>query len=115
MADLIISVLIAVFIVVGVIYTRKHFAGKVGCCGGGEYVSKKKLKKAVAKKVYTVEGIKCEKCKARAERYVNGIEGVVAVVDVKKQEMTVAMEKTVSDEEIISAVEKAGYKVIGIK
>ena len=113
MTDLIISIVIAVFIVAGVIYTRKHFKRQVGCCGGGgDYVSKKKLKKVTAKKVFNVEGIVCEKCKARAERYVNEINGIKATVDVKKKQMTVLMEKQVSDEEIIAAVEKAGYKVI---
>ena len=70
MTDLIISIVIAVLIVAGVIYTRNHFKRRSGCCGGGgEYISKKKLKNIVAKKLFVVDGMTCEKCKARIERY----------------------------------------------
>ncbi|MBE6886903.1 MAG: heavy-metal-associated domain-containing protein [Ruminococcaceae bacterium] len=116
MTDLIISIVIAVFIVVGIIYVRKHFKRQSGCCGGGgEYISKKKLKNIAAKKVFVVDGMTCEKCKARIERYLNDISGVAATANVKKKEVTVSMAKHYSDDEITSVIEKAGFKVLEIK
>ena len=112
MQDLIIiGILVALFIV-GVIYTINHFKGKSGCCGGGNtYISKKKLKKVIATKTYTVEGMTCENCEARVLRYVNDIEGAAGKINLKKKELVVSMEREVSDEEIIAAVNKAGYQV----
>ena len=116
MTDLIISIVIAVLIVAGVIYTRKHFKRQSGCCGvGGEYISRKKLKNIVAKKVFVVDGMTCEKCKARIERYLNDMSGVAATAHVKKQEVTVSMAKQYSDDEITAVIEKAGFKVLEIK
>lgn len=53
----------------------------------------------------------CENCKARVERYVNDMDGVVAKVNLKKKEVVVSTEKEISDEEIIAAITKAGYEV----
>lgn len=50
MNDLIILGILIVIIAIGMIYTINHFKGKSGCCGGGNtYISKKKLKKVIAK------------------------------------------------------------------
>lgn len=112
MQDLIIVGILVVVVVIGVIYTINHFKGKSGCCGGGNtYVSKKKLKKVIATKIYIVEGMTCENCEARVLRYVNDIEGVAGKINLKKKELVVSMEREVSDEEIITAVTKAGYQV----
>ena len=116
MTDLIISLIIAALIVVGIICTRKHFKHQSGCCGGGSnYTSKKKLKSVIAKKVFVVDGMTCENCKARVERYLNDMKGVLAMVNLRKKEVTVAMEKRYADDEIIAVIEKAGYKVLEIK
>lgn len=98
---------------IGVIYTVNHFKGKSACCGGGNtYVSKKKLKKVIATKTYTIEGMTCENCKARVERYINDMDGVVGKVNLKKKELRVSMEREVSDDEIKAIISKAGYKVL---
>ncbi len=111
MQDLIIIGILAV--VVGVISTRNHFKGKSGCCGGGNtYISKKKLKKVIAKKTYIVEGMTCENCEARVLRYINDIDGAVGKINLRKKELVVSMEREVSDDEIVAAVTKAGYQII---
>lgn len=113
MNDLIILGILIVIIAIGMIYSINHFKGKSGCCGGGNtYISKKKLKKVIAKKTFTVEGMTCENCVARVLRYVNDIDGVAGKVNLRKRELLISMERDVSDEEIIAAVTKAGYKVI---
>lgn len=114
MQNLIIIGILAVLLVVGIIYTVNHFKGKSECCGGGNtYVSKKKLKNVIAKKTFIVEGMTCENCKARVERYINDMDGVVGKVNLKKKELVVSMEREVSDDEIKAAIIKAGYEVIG--
>ena len=42
MENCIIIGIIAVIVVIGIIYTVKHFKGEGGCCGGGSYKPKKK-------------------------------------------------------------------------
>lgn len=112
MQDLIIIAILAIAVIVGVIYIVNHFKGKNGCCGGGDtYISKKKIKNAVATKTFIVEGMTCEKCEARVLRYVNDIDGAAGKINLKKKELTVSMEREISDEEIVAAVTKAGYQV----
>ena len=112
MDNIIIIVVLAVLVLLGINSMLKHFKGQGGCCGGGNtYVSKKKLKNIIAKKTFIVEGMSCENCKARVERYINDIEGAVGKVNLKKKELLVSMERKVSDEEIKAAIEKAGYIV----
>lgn len=113
MQDFIIAGIIAALLIIGISSTKKHFKNKSGCCGsGGTYVSKKKLKKVIATKTFIVEGMTCENCKARVERYINDMDGVVGKVNLKKKELVVSMEKEVSDEEIKAAIEKAGYTLV---
>lgn len=116
MTDLVISIVIAVLIVVAVIYSYRHFKGRTGCCGGGtDYVSKKKLKNIAAKKVIVIDGMTCEKCRARVERYLNDLDGVAAKANISKKQAVVSMEKLYTDEQLTAAVEKAGFRVISIK
>ena len=116
MENIVIIAIIAVLFLLGINSSIKHFKGQGGCCGGGStYVSKKKLKNIVAKKTFIVEGMTCENCKARVERVINDMDGLVAKVNLKKKEVLVSMEIEVSDEEIKAAIEKAGYEVIEIK
>ena len=113
MQNLIIIGIIIVLVIVGVIYTINHFKGKSGCCGSGNtYVSKKKLKKVIMTKAYSVNGMTCKNCKARVERYVNDIDGAVGKVNLKKKQVTVFMEREISDKEIVDAIIKAGYEVV---
>ncbi len=112
MENIVIIAIIAILLLVGIKSMIKHFKGEGGCCGGGgTYVSKKKLKNVIAKRTFIVEGMTCENCKDRVERYINDIDGAVGKVNLKKKELLVSMEREVSDNEIIAAVDKAGYTV----
>ena len=74
MENYIIIGVIAVIILIGVIYTVKHFKGESGCCGGGGYKpKKKKLANVKYQKVFKVEGMHCERCKNRVEEVINDI------------------------------------------
>lgn len=54
-------------------------------------------------------------CKNRVEKSINDIDGAAAKVNLKKKEAIVSLEKDVSDEQILVAVEKAGYTVVSIR
>lgn len=59
-------------------------------------------------KQYTVTGMSCAACSARVEKAVNGIEGVTSC-SVSLLTNSMGVEGTASPEEIIKAVEAAGY------
>ena len=118
MDNLIIIGIIAVLLLIGLRSTKKHFKGEGECCGGGSapvQVEEKKLEKVIAQKTVIVDGMTCEHCKAWVEKSINKIDGAAAKVKLKKKEAIISLEKDVSDEEIILAIEDAGYKVRAIK
>ena len=69
----------------------------------------------VATKTVHIEGMHCEKCKARVERAINRLEGASAKVDLKKNVAVVSMDRPVPDELISNAVTMQDYKVISIE
>lgn len=118
MGNVIIIAIIVVLVLNGIYSGMKHFNGEGGCCGGGsEPVKKqrKKLKNVIAKKTVIIEGMTCDHCKNRVEKSINDIDGAAAKVNLKKKEAIVSLEKDVSDEQILAAVEKAGYTVVSIR
>jgi copper ion binding protein len=64
-------------------------------------------------RLYSVPGISCGHCKTAIESEVGAVPGVRAVeVDVAAR--TVAVEGDAADEEIVAAIEEAGYEVAGL-
>lgn len=117
MQNAIIIVVIAIFLIIGIRSSIKHFKREGGCCGGGASVKRKrkKLKTVIAKKTVVIEGMTCEHCKNRVESRIDEIDGAAAKVNLKKKEAVISLEKEVSDEIIRTAIEKAGYEVISIR
>ena len=112
---IIIGILIVIaFFAVRTIVKRK---GRKGCCGSGSDYKprKKKLKNVIATKVFTVDGMHCEKCANRVTEVVNDITGVAGVVDLKKGIVTVSYEQEVADEQIKARIERVGYTVTEIR
>lgn len=58
-----------------------------------------------------IEGMSCNHCKQHVEEALNSLDGVSATVDLKKKCAMVENTKNVSNQQIIGAVENAGYKV----
>lgn len=117
MENVIIVAIILILVIVGMRSMGKHFKGEGGCCGGGSTpveVPEKKLKNVIAVKKMIVDGMTCDHCKAWMEKSINEIEGASAKVNLKKREVLVSMERDIPDEELRSAVIKAGYRVIEI-
>ena len=112
------------YIIIGIIIVIAFFAirtivkrkGRKGCCGSGSDYKprKKKLQAVIATKVFTVDGMHCEKCAGRVMEAVNDISGVAGVVDLKKGIVTVSYEQEVPDEQIKARIERLGYTVMKI-
>lgn len=118
MENLIITILLVVLILIGIHATKKHFKREGGCCKGSGKpapVPEKKLEQVIGTKVVTVGGMTCDHCKNWVEKSINSIDGASAKVDLKKKEAVVSMSREISDEEIIAAIQKAGYKVVEIR
>lgn len=113
------------YIIIGIIIVIAFFAvrtivkrkGRKGCCGSGSDYKprKKKLQAVIATKVFTVDGMHCEKCANRVTEVVNDIPGVAGVVDLKKGIVTVSYEQEVADEQIKARIERVGYTVTEIR
>lgn len=62
--------------------------------------------------VFKVDGMMCTHCKARVEKVCKSISGVTeAVVDLHEKQVTVS--GIVNAEDIVNAIENAGYHVVG--
>ncbi len=65
----------------------------------------------VVKNKYTVNGMTCEHCKARVEKAVKAIDGVIdAIADPNTNTLEIASETKIDDRLIQKAVEEAGYE-----
>lgn len=117
MSNFIIAAILAVVLFFCLRSSLRHFRGEGGCCGSGcSYKAKpKKLASVTETKTFTIEGMSCQNCVNRVMDAVNSIDGVSADVKLKKELALVSKEYEVSDEVIKSAIERAGYKVTGIR
>jgi copper chaperone CopZ len=66
------------------------------------------------KKIVEINGMHCEKCKARVENALNAIDGVKAKVNLAKKTATVETKANISDDVISSTVTELGFEVVGI-
>lgn len=118
MENIIIILILAVLLLVGVRAIIKHFRHESSCCGGGSQatpVPEKKLDNIIGQKIVRVDGMTCNHCKGWVEKSINEINGAAAKVNLKKKEAVVSLAREVSDDEIIAAVKKAGYRVLEIR
>ncbi len=66
------------------------------------------------KKLITIEGMHCEHCQAKAEKALNGIDGVEAKVNLKHKQATVTLSRDVPDEEFAKVLDDAGYQLVSV-
>ncbi|MER6512849.1 heavy-metal-associated domain-containing protein [Nonomuraea sp. NPDC048881] len=63
---------------------------------------------------YTVKGMTCGHCVSSVKEEVGGVAGVTGVeVDLASGRLTVTSESQVEESQIASAVEEAGYELVG--
>ena len=68
----------------------------------------------MGKKTVKIQGMHCDHCVASVTEAINSIDGASAKVDLKKEEAVVSYDRTLDDDKIRKAVEKAGFKVVSI-
>ena len=118
MGNYIVGAVLLVAVLLALRSSLKHFRGEGGCCGGGgEPKTKRKRLRGpvVAEKVIHIEGMRCESCKNRVERQLGQLDGAAPKVSLKRNTAVVSMCREISDEELKTAVEAAGYKVTEIE
>ena len=77
------------------------------------YKNTKKLKKGENKMIVKIEGMMCKHCQARVNEILTNLNGVQSVtINLKKG--LAQIEGNPQKEEVISAIEKGGYKVVKI-
>lgn len=88
--------------------------------GSKEIVIKREIKqiskgeKKMEKVIY-IEGMTCNHCSSRVEKYLNQIEGVTSHVDLAEKKATVSSSTEISDAVLKEAVTEAGYEVVSIE
>ncbi|MBP5248033.1 MAG: heavy-metal-associated domain-containing protein [Fibrobacter sp.] len=97
-----------------------HFKGQGSCCGGNcgcrDAFGKKLNGTIVFKKTIRIQGMMCENCKSHVQEALNEIDGASASVNLKKGTVKLDAIREVSEEEIRSAVHRAGnYHVLSIE
>ena len=119
MTDIIVILVIAVFVLLGVKSTIKHFKGEGACCGGGGGSlppEKKKLENPViGKKTVKISGMHCEHCVKAVTEAINKIDGAAAKVNLSENEAVVSYDRELDDEQLRKIVKDAGYRVVSIK
>ena len=65
-------------------------------------------------KTVKIEGMKCPKCSARAEKALNAVAGVTATVDLAAGTATCQCAEDVTDAALTQAVTDAGYTVVSV-
>mgnify|MGYP002801106690 FL=1 len=121
MADIIVLLIVAALLVFALKGAIRHFKGEGPCCGGGSGGSpsgsprqKKMDGPVMGKKTVKIQGMHCDHCVASVTEAINSIDGASAKVDLKKEEAVVSYDRTLDDDKIRKAVEKAGFKVVSI-
>ena len=116
MENVIIVIILIIIMVPAVRGCIKHFKGEGDCCGGPkEKAPKKKIKGTKLKTLKVqIEGMHCNNCKNRIEKYLDAIDGVVAKVSLEKKAATVSLYKELDTEVIKKTIEDLDFKVTGI-
>ncbi len=76
---------------------------------------KKKLSgRVLGTKTMEISGMHCENCAGKVADAINGIDGAVAKVNLKKGTAKVSYDRELDDADLKNAVGNAGYRVVSI-
>ncbi len=67
------------------------------------------------KRTVVVKGMTSGHCKTKVEQCIKELGGATAKVNLKKKTVTVYLERAISNKQIQTAIEKAGYEVLEIR
>lgn len=93
----------------------RRLIGKTNCCGiERKPRTKKKLSAPIGHLTLVIDGMHCEHCRGSVTDALDALDGVAANVRLADGTAIVAYERSVRDEELIRAVESAGFEVVDI-
>ena len=120
-----IIVIIILMILIGgavayIIKAKKSGVKCIGCpaggsCPGSGKIPKKKLAgRVIGRKTIKISGMHCAHCAVDVANALNQIDGAAAKVSLKDSSAEVSLDREIDKDELIHAVEKAGFKVVSI-
>lgn len=120
-----IIVIIILMILIGgavayIIKAKKSGVKCIGCpaggsCPGSGKMPKKKLAgRVIGRKTIKISGMHCAHCAVDVANALNQIDGAAAKVSLKDSSAEVSLDREIDKDELIRAVEKAGFKVVSI-
>ena len=120
-----IIVIIILMILIGgavayIIKAKKSGVKCIGCpaggsCPGSGTMPKKKLAgRVIGRKTIKISGMHCAHCAVDVANALNQIDGAAAKVSLKDSSAEVSLDREIDKDELIHAVEKAGFKVVSI-
>ena len=120
-----IIVIIILMILIGgavayIIKAKKSGVKCIGCpaggsCPGSGKMPKKKLAgHVIGRKTIKISGMHCAHCAVDVANALNQIDGAAAKVSLKDSSAEVSLDREIDKDELIHAVEKAGFKVVSI-
>lgn len=94
----------------------KRFTGKKTCCGTEKQprIKTKKLSAPIGSLTLKISGMRCENCRRNVTAALNALDGVAAKVHLDTGIADISFEQNISDEELILAVDAAGFDVVEI-
>ncbi len=80
------------------------------------YTMTDKEEEQMSKKVMVVDGMMCKNCAAHVKKALEGVEGVSeATIDLEAKKAEITLSKAVAEEDLLKAVEEAGYTPVSIE
>lgn len=93
----------------------RRLTGKTNCCGTERKPhKKKKLSAPIGRLTLVIGGMHCEHCRRSVTDALDALDSVAANVRLSDGTAEVAYERPVRDEELIRAVESAGFEILDI-
>ena len=84
------------------------------CPGSGKMPKKKLAGRVIGRKTIKISGMHCAHCAVDVANALNQIDGAAAKVSLKDSSAEVSLDREIDKDELIHAVEKAGFKVVSI-
>ena len=84
------------------------------CTGSGKMPKKKLAGRVIGRKTIKISGMHCAHCAVDVANALNQIDGAAAKVSLKDSSAEVSLDREIDKDELIHAVEKAGFKVVSI-
>lgn len=114
MADVFVLIGIILLSLYGLRTLISHTKGEgSGCCntsGKPLEIKKKHHAPIICKMIFVVNGMHCDACRIRVQNELNGVDGVVAHVNLKKGQAVIECEKKIDQNILINCIESCGYQ-----